>query len=91
MPPWQAHAPKATNTFDFSRNILAISSCSVLRMAPLNRHKSMLLSGIFLTSLYLKSMAIGQKTMSDQAGDFQDFLVRIEDSHITAAAGRRPV
>src|SRR4030042_7148949 len=64
MPPKQAQAPKATITLDLSRSSLAISSCSVLRIAPLKRHRSMLLSSMARTWWYLKSRAIGQNTIS---------------------------
>ena len=62
--PSQAHDPKATSTLDFALRSLAKRSFSCVLMAPLKKHASMLLSGSASTSLYLMSIATGQKTMS---------------------------
>src|ERR1035438_5898671 len=51
----------------FRRSRWAISSCSVERMAPLRRVAVIDLSGIALSSMYLKSIATGQRTMSTAA------------------------
>ena len=60
----EAQEPKATRTLDFPLRSFAIYSCSSVRIAPLKKQTSMCLSGIASTSLYLVSMATGQKSMS---------------------------
>ena len=64
MPPLIEQAPKEIMNFDFFRNSFAMCSFSAVRMAPLKKHTSIWLSGSASMSLYLVSMATGQKTMS---------------------------
>src|SRR5574342_148577 len=73
MQPSQAQEPKATRSFDFLRSNLAMCSFSSLRMPPLNRVSRIEPSSIASTSLYLASMATGQKTTSKLASTSRIF------------------
>jgi hypothetical protein len=64
MQPSPAHDPKATRNRDLRRISLARSAFSVLRIPPVNRHRSIQPSGIASTSAYLTSMTAGQNTIS---------------------------
>ncbi len=59
-----AQEPKATSIFDFWRRSLARCSFSELRTAPWKRVTSMAPSSISSTWWYLKSVAMGQRTIS---------------------------
>src|SRR5512143_1119724 len=73
MQPSVAHEPNATRILDLRRSRWAISSFSLLRMPPLNRHSKIEPSSIALTSLYLASIATGQKTTSKLASTSRIF------------------
>ena len=82
MQPSLAQEPKATRTFDFRRMSWAMYSCSLVRMPPLKRQRSMLPSGIFSTSRTLPSVAQGHITTSNASATFRIFssMARIEIS-----------
>src|SRR5574341_1948165 len=71
--PSQAHEPNATSIFDFWRISLAMCSFSSLRIPPLKRVSKMEPSSIASTSLYLASIAMGQKTTSKLASTSRIF------------------
>ena len=76
MPPRWAQEPKATSTFALRRSRWAISSCSVVRMAPFTKAARMDPSSMASTSAFLKSRATGQNTMSTAATTSRIFSAR---------------
>ena len=85
MPPSCAQAPKAITYCDFLRSRWAISSCSVVRMAPLMKVATMDLSAMASTSLRLKSIATGHSTMSTAAT-----TSRMSSARSTTASSQPP-
>src|SRR5271157_1981475 len=67
MQPSVAHEPKATRILDFCLSNLAMCSFSSLRMPPLKSVSRIEPSSMASTSLYLASIATGQKTTSKLA------------------------
>src|SRR3972149_5745256 len=73
MHPSHAHDPNATKIFDLRRISFAISSFSLLRIAPLNSVSKIEPSAMASTSLYFASIATGQNTMSKFASTSRIF------------------
>ena len=65
MQPSPAQDPNATRNRALRRRSRASAAFSVLRMLPVNRHRSIQPSGIASTSAYLTSMTAGQNTISN--------------------------
>ena len=91
MPPRWAQLPKATRTCAFRRSRWAISSCSVVRMAPLMKAASDRAVRHRLDVLVLEVHGHRPEDDVDRGDHVEDVLGQVDDGLLAAAAGGAPV